>query len=161
MTPSIQHYHGEVDISAIEVSLTHNCPHLTQDTFNLYFRTVWSWPESAGSPSAFSSTSGRGRTFLNILDAFQSSLAASHLILFILAVSLEVPHFRVFYKPLLFHLERLWSHYAYVQVSMLYGFVPSSIRGCLRISTSQQYRGRELHVILSTHSLYVGANGFV
>lgn len=96
MTPSIQHYHVEVDIGAIEVSLTHNCPHLTQDTFNLYFRTVWSWPESAGSPSAFSSTSGRGRTFLCILDTFQSSLAASHLILFILAGSLEVPHLRDF-----------------------------------------------------------------
>ena len=26
------------------------------------------------------------------------------------------------YKPLLFHLERLRSHYAYVKVSMLYGF---------------------------------------
>ena len=31
------------------------------------------------------------------------------------------------YKPLLFHLEHLRSHYAYVEVSMLYGFVPSIV----------------------------------
>lgn len=161
MTPSIQHYHGEVDFSAIEISLTHNCSHLTQAYFNLLFSRCTRLERFREDPSAFMSTSGCGRTFLYILDAFQSSLAASHLILFILAVSLEVPHFRVCCcKPLLFHLERLRSHYAYVKVPMLYGFNAFD-RTVVYLLPSNKYRGRELHVILSIHSLYVGANGFL
>ena len=51
------------------------------------------------------------------------------------------------YKPLLFHLERLRSHYAYVEVSMLYGFNAFN-RTVVYLLPSNKYRGRELHVIV-------------
>ena len=58
MTPSIQHYHVEVDISAIEISLTHNCSHLTQAYFNLISRAVLALKDSAIALQLFISTSG-------------------------------------------------------------------------------------------------------
>ena len=81
MTPSIQHYHGEVDISAIEVSLTHNCPHLTQAYFNLVFSRCNRLERFRDGPSAFNDVWG-GRvyntiTFPNLYPAFSHHLAAA------------------------------------------------------------------------------------
>ena len=159
MTPSIQHYHGEVDFSAIEISLTHNCSHLTQAYFNLLFSRCTRLERFREDPSAFMSTSGCGRTFLAFnAPSVITSCAACNFIY--TRCIIGHAHFRVvFYKPLLFHLERLRSHYAYVKVPMLYGFNAFN-RTVVYLLPSNKYRGRELHVILSIHSLYVGANGF-